>query len=105
MPNLMAYAKAVSARIRSERLDRGEPSVQVIESLGEEFGSSFPATASRYASLAPFPCAYVTMEGGVVRYAAVNTTLRRKGIRIPWKCPIPPGSIAHKLRATGSHAT
>lgn len=89
----------------SKRMPAGEPSVQVIESLGEEFGASFPAAASRYASLAPFPCAYVTMEGGVVRYAAVNTALRRKGIRVPWKCPIPPGSIAHKLRAAGSHAT
>lgn len=89
----------------SKRIPAGEPSVEVIEALGEEFGASFPATASRYASLAAFPCAYVTMEGGFVRYAAVNAVLRRKGIRVSWKCPIPSGSVAHRLRASGSYAT
>jgi hypothetical protein len=89
----------------SKSIPAGEPSVQVIEKLGKQFGSSFPATASRYASLAPFPCAYIIMEGGVVRYAAVNAALRRKGIRVPGRCPIPPASIAHKLRAAGNYAT
>lgn len=89
----------------SKRIPASEPSVGIIETLGEAFGASFPATASRYASLVPFPCAYVTMESGVVRYAAINTALRRKGIRIALKCPIPPGSVAHKLRAERGHAT
>ena len=89
----------------SKRMPADDPCVSAIEELADAFGASFPATASRYASLASFPCAYVTMEGGIVRYAAVNTSLRRRGVRVPWKCPIPPGSIAHRLRGERTRAT
>lgn len=86
------------------KIPRGEPSVEVIQSLADAFGASFPATASRYASLAPFPCAYATMDSGVVRYAQANAELRRKGLRMVMKCPIPDGSVAHRLRADGRNA-
>ena len=72
-----------------KRIPGDQPSVEVIEALAEEFATSFPATASRYASLVVFPCAYVTMERDFVRYAAPNGALRRKGIAIPIKCAIP----------------
>ena len=88
----------------SKNIAQGEPSVEVIESLAEAFGASFPATASRYASLAPFPCAYATMDSGMVRYAQANAELRRKGLRMVMKCPIPQGSVAHRLRAAGQNA-
>ncbi len=81
-----------------EQIPRGEPSIEIIETLSEGFGASFPATASRYASLVDFPCAYVTMDRGWVRYAGPNATLRRCGIRMPMKCPVPPGSVAERLR-------
>jgi Zn-dependent peptidase ImmA (M78 family) len=84
-----------------KKIPDGEPSVDVIETLSHTFGASFPATASRYASLAPFPCAYATMDAGMVRYAEANAVLRRKGLRIAMKCPIPPGSVAHRLRQAG----
>src|ERR1051325_6887290 len=87
------------------KIPGGDPSVEVIEGLAKAFGASFPATASRYASLVKFPCAYVIMEKGVVRYAAPNTPMRRRGIRIPMKCPIPPGSIALRLRQAGDSST
>lgn len=83
----------------------GNPSVKVIEDLGRIFKSSFPATASRYASLVTFPCAYVTMDGETVRYAGANAALRSKGIRVACRCPIPHGSVAGRLRAEGNHAT
>lgn len=66
-----------------------------------EFGVSFPAAASRYANLAEHPCAFVTMERGVIRYAARSTSLRRAGAWIPPKSPIPEGSVAYRLRASG----
>src|SRR5258706_6839797 len=88
-----------------KRIPGDEPSVEVIDALSEEFGASFPATASRYASLVVFPCAYVTMERDFVRYAAPNGALRRKGITIPMKCAIPAGSVAQRLRKARERAT
>ena len=79
-------------------IPNGAPSISVIEGLGKIFGASFPATASRYASLVSFPCGYVLMSGGNVIYATVNAAFRSKGIRIACKCPIPQGSVAHRLR-------
>lgn len=44
------------------KVHKSEPSAAVIDYLAAEFRTSFPAAASRYASLADIPCAYVTME-------------------------------------------
>lgn len=82
-----------------------EPSWEIIDRLARHFAASFPATASRYASLVGFPCAYVTMERGVVRYAGPNAALRRGGIRMSMKCPIPPGSVADTLRRSGTSSS
>lgn len=79
-------------------IPEGDPSIEVIHDLAQRFGASFPATASRYAVLGAFPCAFVTMERGVVRYAGPNAALRRRGIRMPMNCPIPAGSVAERLR-------
>lgn len=81
-----------------KRVPRGEPSAVVIENLGKAFGASFPATASRYASLVAFPCGYAFMSGAEVIYAMVNAAFRSKGIRIACKCAIPGGSVANRLR-------
>ena len=78
-----------------------EPSVAVIERLASEFKTSFPATASRYATLVEFPCAFVTMERGHVCYAARSTALRRVQGWINAKSPIPANSVAYRLRTTG----
>jgi Zn-dependent peptidase ImmA (M78 family) len=94
---LMPYA-AYRARMAKQ-----EPSIDVIEGLAENFRVSFPAAASRYASLADFPCAYVVMEGGIVRYAPLSTSLRRTGARIPPKSPMPPGSVAARVRSAGTN--
>lgn len=83
------------------KVPRDEPSTEVIEHMAAEFRTSFPAAASRYASLADIPCAFVTMERGLVRYAARSTSLRRVGAWIPPRSPIPSGSVAHRLRTSG----
>ena len=82
-------------------LPNEEPSVAVIEFMAAEFRTSFPATASRYANLADIPCAFATMERGVVRYAARSKPLRQAGAWISPKSPIPADSVAHRLRAGG----
>jgi hypothetical protein len=88
-------------QIFKDKSPEEEPSAEVIEYLAAEFKTSFPAAASRYATLANIPCAFVTMERGVVRYAARSTALRCVGAWIPPKSPIPTGSVAHRLRAAG----
>jgi Zn-dependent peptidase ImmA (M78 family) len=87
-----------------KKIPDGDPTQETIESLAREFGASFPATSSRYASLAPFPCAYATMEAGMIRYAEANAALRSKGLRIHMKQQIPPGSVAHRLRAAAQNS-
>lgn len=84
-----------------EAVPEEEPSLDVIERMAAEFRTSFPAAASRYASLADRPCAYVTMERGQVRYAARSTALRRARAWIPPKSPIPQGSVSRHLREAG----
>lgn len=86
-------------------LPTSEPSLQVIEHMAAEFRVSFPAAASRLATLSDVPCAYVTMERGMVRYAARSTALRKVQAWIPPKSPIPSGSVAHRLRAAGVSQT
>ncbi|MCR4308016.1 MAG: ImmA/IrrE family metallo-endopeptidase [Candidatus Berkelbacteria bacterium] len=78
-----------------------EPSHELIEELARKFGCSYPAAASRYATLAHFPCAFITMERGIIRYAARSTALRQSKAWIPPRTKIPIGSVAHRLRMTG----
>lgn len=82
-----------------------DPSASVIEYMADAFRTSYPAAASRYASLSPLPCAYVTMEAGLVRYPVLSTALRNIGARIQIKTPIPPGSVAYRLRGEGRSCT
>lgn len=88
-----------------EAVPQEEPSSDLIERMAATFQVSFPAAASRFASLTDLPCAFVTMEQGMVRYAARSMPLRRAGAWIPIRSPIPVGSIACQLRAGASSAT
>jgi Zn-dependent peptidase ImmA (M78 family) len=78
-----------------------EPSHEVIEEMAGKFQCSYPAAASRYASLATFPCAFVTMEIGAVKYAARSAALRRAKAWISPRSIIPKGSVAERLRRDG----
>lgn len=81
-----------------------DPAMEVIENLAVKFGTSFPAAASRYASLSQRPCAFVTMERGAVRYASRSTSLRNVNARITARTTIPAGSVARHLRDAGASA-
>ncbi|WP_374592599.1 ImmA/IrrE family metallo-endopeptidase [Aquabacterium sp.] len=75
-----------------------EPSLATTLFLMDAFKTSFPATGSRFARLTNIPCAFINMQGGLVRYAALSTSLRRLGARITLKTPIPARSLAARLR-------
>jgi Zn-dependent peptidase ImmA (M78 family) len=89
----------------NSKLPAGEPTAESIEYMATEFCCSFPAAASRYATLLSAPCAFVTMDRGFVRYAARSTSLRNAGAWISPRTPIPPGSVAKRLREAGQNAT
>ena len=76
-----------------------EPSREVIELMAATFHCTFPAAASRYATLATCPCAYITMSRGKVRFAAMSTSLRSAGARVGHRSPIPPGSVAEDRKS------
>ncbi len=96
---LMPYKQWLAA------VPSAEPSLDIIDRLADEFRCSYPAAASRYATLAAIPCAFVTMEHGTVRYAARSMSLRRARAWIPPRTPIPSSSVAHWLRASGQSGT
>ena len=85
-------------RMWRQLLPKEEPSAELIDHMAAQFRTSFPAAASRFATLADIPCAFVTMQGGQVRYAALSISLRRVGARIAPRSPIPAGSVAYRLR-------
>ncbi|AKR42353.1 ImmA/IrrE family metallo-endopeptidase [Methylophilus sp. TWE2] len=82
-----------------------EPSLELIQHMAKLFNTSFPATASRFATLSPLPCAFVTMERGAVRYAARSASLRQARAWISSGSVIPKGSIAHSIRANNLNST
>lgn len=82
-----------------------EPSVSVIQALAKRFACSFHVAASRYASLATFPCALVTMDHGGIRHAARSASLRSIGAWITPRSSVPPESIAARLRDRGESGT
>lgn len=96
---LMPYRHWLSA------VPQDEPSVEVIQHMAELFGTSFPAAASKFATLSNIPCAFVTMERGSVRYASRSTALRNAGAWITPRSTIPAGSVAHQMRSSGKSGT
>src|SRR5690606_7992923 len=95
----MPYQQWLSA------VPKEEPSLELIQYMADEFGTSFPAAASRFASLSDIPCAFVTMERGSVRYAVRSIQLKRVGAWISPRSSIPSGSVAHRLRTSRVNST
>lgn len=81
------------------RVEKSEIGFAAVNSLAETFESSLPATGSRFAAVASTPCAFVLIEGGIVRYMSRSTTLRSAGAWITPGTAIPPESLAAQLRA------
>jgi Zn-dependent peptidase ImmA (M78 family) len=96
---LMPYRQWLSA------VPKDEPSVEIIQHMAELFRTSFPAAASKFATLSNIPCAFVTMERGSVRYAARSKAVRNAGAWITPRSVIPAGSVAHQIRSSGKNGT
>lgn len=96
---LMPYRQWLSA------VPKDEPSVEVIQRMAGLFRTSFPAAASKFATLSNIPCAFVTMERGSVRYAARSKALRNAGAWITPRSAIPTSSVAHQMRSSGRSGT
>jgi len=96
---LMPYKQWLSV------VPENEPSLKVILDLAAHFKTSYPAAASRYASLSGIPCAFVTMDQGAIRYAARSTRLRQARAWVKPRANIPVGTVAHRLRTSGMNAT
>lgn len=94
---LMPYQQWLSV------VPKEEPSLKLIRHMADLFSTSFPAAASRFASLCDAPCAFVTMERSAVRYAARSMSLRQAGAWIPPRSTIPAGSVAHRIRSSESN--
>ena len=86
-------------------VDGEEPSFELVERLRDQYRTSFPATASRVAALSDYPCAFVTMDAKIIRYAARSTALKKLNAWVAPRTPIPPGSVAHGLVANGERAS
>lgn len=102
MCDVFAAELLMPFKMFKDKIPEEEPSIEVINFLAAEFGTSFPTTASRYATLIDIPCAFVTMEQGIVRYASRSTKLRNAKAWISPNKTIPPGSVAHRLREGGN---
>lgn len=90
---LMPYKQFIQA------MNKQMPTTTLLDSLSKKFNASLQSTASRFATLAGFPCAYVTMESGVILYAARSPTLKKLRGWISPRSSTPNGSIAYELRA------
>lgn len=84
-----------------EKIPDDEPSIEVIEQLALSFKTSFPTAASRYAALVDIPCAFVTIDKGIIRHASRSMPLRNAKIWIAPRTPVMQGSVAHRLRSEG----
>lgn len=96
---LMPYKQWLS------KVPKEEPSLELIQEMAQLFGTSFPAAASRFASLSDMPCAFITMERGAVLYSVRSTPLRSLGAWISPRSTIPVGSVAHRVRCSGCNKT
>lgn len=101
MCDIFAAELLMPYKLWKEKVPKEEPSVEIINYMAEEFKASFPAAASRYATLADIPCAFVTMERGLIRYASRSMSLRLSNAWIQPRSAIPLGSVAHRVRMDG----
>jgi Zn-dependent peptidase ImmA (M78 family) len=82
-------------------IDGEQPSFEIVERIRAKYITSFPATASRVAALTDYPCAFVTMDAKIIRYAARSAALRKLNAWVAPKTPIPEGSVASRLSKDG----
>lgn len=69
-----------------------------ILNLAVDFQASITATGSRFATVNPWACAFVLVEGGLIRYAARSLSLKEMKAWVPIGSRVPPSSLAARGR-------
>ncbi|MDR0564701.1 MAG: ImmA/IrrE family metallo-endopeptidase [Azoarcus sp.] len=105
MCDMFAAELLMPYKLWSDIVPNEEPSLELIQKMAGYFKASFPAAASRYASLCEIPCAFVTMNRGNVLYASRSNALRQARAWISPRSVIPVGSVASRLRCLGKNST
>lgn len=99
--DIFAAELLMPAAVFQADVDGESPSFALVERLRVKYGTSFPATASRVAALSDYPCAFITMDAKIIRYASRSVPLRKLNAWVAPKTPIPQGSVAYQLVKDG----
>jgi len=77
-------------------------SIDGIKGLAEKYKASLTSTGSRFAVNADWPCAFVLIEKGKIRYVSSSKFLREMNGWIDIGTAVPSLSVAHRLLAEGA---
>ena len=83
-------------------IDNVDVGFKAVRELAAKYKASVASTGSRLAVHSAEPCAFVLMEGGVIRYASRSKPLREMGAWIDLGVPIPEKSVAARIRTNPS---
>ena len=83
-------------------IDDVDISFDAVREIARRYKASVASTGSRLAAHSAEPCAFVLMEGDVIRYASRSRSLREMGAWIDLGVPVPAKSVAARIRANPS---
>lgn len=78
-------------------VDSAAPGFLFIEGVAAQAQASLMATASRFAALAGFPCAFVLSENRKIKYSVRSASLRAAKAWIPPRSGLPQGSVTERV--------
>jgi len=79
-------------------IDDVDVSFDAVRDIAGRYKASVISTGSRFAAHSAESCAFVLMEGAVIRYASRSKALREMGAWIDLGVPIPTNSVAARVR-------
>jgi len=91
-------------RLFKPEVDKAVIGFDAIDEMARRFEASNTATASRFAAVAPIPCAFVISEQGKVKYASRSTSMRDGNAWIQPGVDLPRESFSARARS-GAGAT
>lgn len=78
-------------------IDDLDVSLDAVKELAEKYKASVTSTGSRFAFYCDYPCAFVLIEKGKIRFVSSSKFLRELKGWIEIGIPVPKGSVAHRL--------
>lgn len=95
--DVFAAELLLPAHLFKPLVDSAAPGFSFIERIAGEAEASLMATASRFAALAAFPCAFVLSEKGKIKYSVRSAPLRAANAWIQPKSGLPRGSVTERV--------